>query len=164
MADDVDVAIQWGFDGWKPYEAKLLLPDYKDICCTPDLAARLHSPQDLRGVPLIQPVLGADLWRQVLTHLGAGEEGVGQDLRFADAATMRRAAVAGLGVGLISEVDAEEDLQSGRLVAPFGRGVMRGMPPAQVPGFYLVLPRSHRRVRAIATFCDWIVAQDWERS
>ena len=38
---------------------------------------------------------------------------------------------------------------------------MRRMPEPQVPGFYLVVPRAHRRVKTIATFCRWIEAEDW---
>jgi LysR family glycine cleavage system transcriptional activator len=30
-----------------------------------------------------------------------------------------------------------------------------------VPGFYLVLPRAHRRVKTIAAFCDWITSENW---
>lgn len=74
---------------------------------------------------------------------------------------MRRATLAGLGVGLLSTIDAEEDLASGKLVAPFGLDVMAGMNEAQIPGFYLVLPKAHRRVKAIAVFCDWVAQENW---
>ena len=70
-------------------------------------------------------------------------------------------ALAGLGVGLISVIDALEDLKTGRIVAPFGMDVMARMPPDQVPGFYLVLPKSHRRDKAVASFCRWIEGEDW---
>ncbi len=35
VADDVDVAIQWGFGTWTNHEQTLLLRDIKVICCTP---------------------------------------------------------------------------------------------------------------------------------
>ena len=76
---------------------------------------------------------------------------------------MRRATVAGLGIGLISTIDAEEDLKLGKLVAPLGRSLMMGMPDHQIPGFYLVLPRAHRRVKAIADFCRWVVKENWHK-
>lgn len=161
VADDVDVAIQWGYGQWRGHEAVLLLRDHKEICCTPELARRLATPADLLTLPLLHPVLSADLWQKVLAHLGVPGPRAGRDLRFQDAATMRRAALAGLGVGLVSTIDADEDLKLGRLVAPFGRGLMAGMPAAQVPGFYLVLPRAHRRVRIISAFCAWIESEDW---
>lgn len=159
--DDVDVAIQWGFGDWKPQDHHLLLRDLKVICCTPDIARRLRHPADLLAETLLHPILTDRLWSDILAHLGVTLAPQTQAIRFQDAATMRRATLAGLGVGLISRIDAVEDLEAGRLVAPFGTSVMEGMPPEQVPGFYLVLPRSHRRVKPIAAFCDWIMAEDW---
>ena len=161
VADEVDVAIQWGYGTWKPYDATLLVRDYKVVCCTPDMARRIGTAEDLRNLPLLHPVLSPELWPNVLRHLGIeGREGR-QDMQFSDAATMRRATLAGLGVGLLSVIDADEDLKLGKLVAPFGRGVMETMPEAQVPGFYLVLPRSHRRVKTVAAFCRWVEEEDW---
>lgn len=162
VSDDVDVAIQWGFGDWKPYESHLLMRDYKQICCTPQLARLIKTPQDLLNVPLLHLVLSKDLWGPVLTHLGVTAGPSGSEYRFQDAATMRRGALAGLGVGLLSTLDAEEDLKLGKLVAPFGRDIMKSMPEAEVPGFYLVLPKAHRRVKPIMTFYEWIQAENWQ--
>jgi LysR family transcriptional regulator, glycine cleavage system transcriptional activator len=159
--DDVDVAIQWGFGDWAPHDHSLLLRDLKVICCTPDIARHLQQPADLLDQTLLHPILTDRLWSDILSHLGVTLTAQTQAIRFQDAATMRRATLAGLGIGLISSIDAAEDLESGRLVAPFGTDVMATMPASQIPGFYLVLPRSHRRVRPIAAFCDWIMAEDW---
>lgn len=163
ISDDVDVAIQWGFGVWKQYEQRLLLRDLKVICCAPELAGRLRSPADLLEVPLLHPVLSDELWANVLKHMGVEPRSSHRDLRFQDAATMRRATVAGLGVGLISTIDAEEDLKLGKLEAPFGRDAMAGMPAEQIPGFYMVLPKAHRRVRPIATFCNWVAGEEWSQ-
>lgn len=161
VADDVDVAIQWGFGTWKGHDATLLMHDYKVICCTPELARRLTGPDDLRTTPLLHPVLSSDLWPNVLRHLGVQDRSAKNDIQLQDAATMRRATLTGLGIGLISTIDAAEDLKLGKLVAPFGQDVMHKMPEAQVPGFYLVVPKAHRRVKTIATFCRWIEAENW---
>ena len=161
IRDDVDVAIQWGYSEWTPYESTLLLRDQKVVCCTPALARQIRSPQDLLDLPLLHPVLSDRLWVDVLRHLGVSSEEAPGGIRFQDAATMRRATVEGLGVGLISTIDALEDLKLGKIVAPFGRNVMQDMSPAQVPGFHLVLPKTHRRLPAISAFCRWIEEQDW---
>lgn len=161
VADDVDVAIQWGFGSWKGHDATLLMHDYKVICCTPELARRLTGPDDLRTMPLLHPVLSSDLWPNVLRHLGVQDRSAKNDIQLQDAATMRRATLTGLGIGLISTIDAAEDLKLGKLVAPFGQDVMHKMPEAQVPGFYLVVPKAHRRVKTIATFCRWIETENW---
>ncbi len=161
VADEVDVAIQWGYGAWKPYESALLVRDYKVVCCTPELARSIGGPEDLRNLPLLHPVLSPELWTNVLAHLGVTGRQGHKDIQFQDAATTRRATLAGLGVGLISVIDATEDLKLGKLVAPFGLDVMQRMPEAQVPGFYLVLPRSHRRVKTVAAFCNWIGQERW---
>lgn len=161
VADDVDVAIQWGFGEWKPNESRLLLPDIKQICCTPELAQKIRSSADLLNQPLLHPVLAEDLWGNILHHLGIEGSQSRGEARLSDAATMRRATLAGLGVGLLSTIDAAEDLTQGKLVAPLGRDVMAGMPRHQVPGFHLVLPKSHRKIPAIAAFCEWVLAEDW---
>lgn len=162
VRDEVDVAIQWGYGGWKGLEERLLLPDWKVPCCTPALAERLKAPADLLDMTILHPVLSDRLWRDVLAHLGV--HGTPRDgIRIADAAALRQATLAGLGVGLISEADARQDLASGALVAPFGADVMHRMPPDQVPGFHLVLPRAHRRVPQVAAFADWVEKEDWQR-
>lgn len=161
VSDEVDVAIQWGYGSWKNVDQHLLMQDIKVICCAPALAANLKRPADLLGQPLMHPMLSSELWPNVLRHMGVAPAEARGDLRFQDAATMRGAARAGLGVGLISRIDAVDDLETGKLVAPFGLDVMTKMPAAQVPGFYLVLPRAHRRVKPIAAFCDWVMSENW---
>lgn len=160
-ADEVDVAIQWGFGTWKQYEQTLLMQDLKIICCAPSLAGEVTKPGDLLTQPLLHPVLSETLWLNILRHMGVAEEPQTAGLRLQDAATMRRATLAGLGVGLISRIDAMEDLESGRLIAPFGTEVMDSMTEEQIPGFYLVLPKAHRRVKPIASFCAWVESEDW---
>lgn len=162
VRDDVDVTIQWGFGTWTQYDQTLLVRDYKVICCTPEIASRLKSPADMQDVKLLHPVLAPKLWASVLTSMGVSVPDRPGDLRFQDAATLRQAACAGLGVGLLSEIDAAEDIKTGKLVMPFGANVMRAMPDSEVPGFYLVLPKAHRRVKAINAFCRWVESENWE--
>ena len=57
VADDVDVAIQWGYGTWKDYESILLLFDYKEICCTPEIARKISTAADLAHLTLLHPVL-----------------------------------------------------------------------------------------------------------
>lgn len=163
VGDDVDVAIQWGYGSWKGFDQSLLLHDHKVICCAPALAGRVRKPHDLLKLPLLHPVLSPELWPNILRHLGVEPAGSRSDLRFDDAATMRRATRTGLGVGLLSTIDAAEDLESGKLVAPFGADALKAMPPDQIPGFYLVLPKAHRRAKPIAAFCKWIESEDWQK-
>ena len=154
--------MQWGYGDWGDLEATLLLKDPKVMCCTPEIAVRVKSPQDLAGQRLLHPALKGSLWSDILEFLDVGAPDDAPELAFHDAETMRCATLSGLGIGLVSRADAECDIRAGDLVAPLGVDVLREMPPDKVPGFYLVLPRGHRRISGIAGFCDWVTGQDWE--
>ncbi|MDK3018921.1 LysR substrate-binding domain-containing protein [Pseudodonghicola flavimaris] len=161
ISDDVDVSIQWGFGDWPGMEAHLLVRDPKLICCAPALAAAIRRPDDLLRQTLLHPVSAGTYWPRVLRHLGVSLPDQAGEIAFQDADSMRQATLAGMGVGLVSRGDAVEDLDSGRLVAPLGAEVLADMAAGDVPGFYLVLPRAHRRMKTVATFCDWVLAEDW---
>ena len=162
--DDIDVAVQWGYGDWGYLEATLLLKDPKVICCAPELAVLVKSRQDLALQCLLHPVLENSLWSDILDFLDVQAPDDSPELAFHDASTMRCATLSGLGIGLISRVDAEHDILAGDLVAPLGVDALCDMPPEKVPGFYLVLPRAHLRVSGIARFCDWVTGQDWEKA
>ena len=160
-ADEVDVSIQWGFGNWKEFDTTLLMHDPKIICCASALAAQIHSAEDLTRHTLLHPVLARTFWIRVLRHLGVEAPDIASEIEFQDAATMRRAAISGIGIGLISRIDAIDDIEAGRLVAPLGTDALEDMNEKDVPGFYLILPKAHRRIKTIADFCTWVTGEDW---
>ncbi len=159
--DDIDVSVQWGFGEWAELDQTLLVRDPKIICCAPALAHRVRKPEDLLSMTLLHPVLATNLWQKVLRHLDLQDIEAKGDVQFQDAATMRRATLAGMGMGLVSAIDAMDDLRQGRLIAPLGIDALSSMKEEDIPGFYLVVPRGYRRVKTIAAFCDWIKGEDW---
>jgi LysR family glycine cleavage system transcriptional activator len=38
---------------------------------------------------------------------------------------------------------------------------LAAMPADRVPGFYFIVLRSRRRLKAVAAFCDCITGEDW---
>jgi LysR family glycine cleavage system transcriptional activator len=159
--DDVDMTVQWGYGNWPDYEATLLVSDPKIICCTPEIGERIKSAQDLTRFPLLDTVKSKRLWPDILRHLSVEQTSSDRSIGFDDAATMRRAALQGIGIGLVSVIDAEEDFRSGLLVAPIGRDALADMKPEEIPGFYLIVPRGHLRVKAVAALHRWLVQQEW---
>lgn len=157
--DQIDLAVQW-FHGHEP-PGPLLLRDPKVICCSPDLAARIKAPRDLLDLPLLQPAKAQRLWPDILRHLGVLPPPLDRSLTLDDAATMRRAAQQGLGVGLISGLDAAEDIAAGLLVAPLGQGALKSMPQDQVPGFYLITAKARLRAKPVAALHKWLLEQAW---
>ena len=160
--DDIDVAVQWGYGDWGHHEATLLLKDHKIICCNEDVAKRISEPADILHETLLHPVLKNTLWRDVLRFLRMSDPTNTHRIAFHDAATMRRATISGMGIGLISRIDAENDIRVGELVAPLGVNMLNDMPDEEIPGFYLVLPKAHRRVSSIVKFCDWVSKVNWQ--
>ena len=162
VRDDIDVAVQWGYGDWGHLEATLLLKDHKVICCNEDVAKRISEPADILRETLLHPVLKNSLWRDILRFLRMPDPTNTHQIAFHDAATMRRATISGMGIGLISRIDAENDIRVGDLVAPLGVNMLNDMPDEEIPGFYLVLPQAHRRVSSIAKFCDWVSKVNWQ--
>ncbi|WP_192182761.1 LysR substrate-binding domain-containing protein [Mesorhizobium amorphae] len=159
--DDVDMTVQWGYGGWSDYDTTLLVPDPKIICCTPAIGGQIGSAKDLTRFTLLDTVKSKRLWPDILRHLGVELADGDRSIGFDDAATMRRATLQGIGIGLVSVMDAEEDLRSGALVAPLGRDVLVDMKEEEIPGFYLVVPRGHLRVKAVAALHRWLTQQAW---
>jgi LysR family glycine cleavage system transcriptional activator len=159
--DDIDMTVQWGYGGWADYETTLLVLDPKIICCTPAIGQQIASAKDLTRFTLLDMVKSKRLWADILRHLAVEQTDGDRSIGFDDAASARRATLQGIGVGLVSVIDAEEDLRSGALVAPLGRDALVDMRPEEIPGFYLVVPRGHLRVKAVAALHRWLIQQDW---
>lgn len=159
--DQIDMAVQWGYDDRRDAYCHLLLRDPKVICCHPDMAGQIRTATDLLRFNLLQPAKSTRLWPDILRHLGVDTFELDRGLTFDDAATMRRAAYQGLGIGLISVLDAEEDIASGRLIAPLGMHALSDMPPDMVPGFYLITTKTRLRAKHVAALHRWLLVQDW---
>lgn len=159
--DQIDLAVQWGYGDRKDVESTLLLRDPKIICCRPDMAARIARPADLLSFNLLHVARSRRLWPDILTFLGVEVPELDRSLTLDDAATMRRATQQGLGIGLVSVLDAEEDLSAGLLAAPLGMGALAGMPPDRVPGFYLISTKARLRAKPVAALHRWLLAQSW---
>lgn len=162
--DQIDLAVQWGYGERKDVQSNLLLHDPKVICCRSDLAEQIKDPADLMKFTLLQPARSKRLWPDILNFLGVEHEELDRGITFDDAATMRRAAYQGLGIGLVSTFDAEEDIRAGKLVAPLGTDVLGNMPIAQVPGFYLITTKTRLRAKHVAALHRWLLEQDWTLS
>lgn len=160
--DQIDLAVQWGYGERRDVPSNLLLRDPKVICCRPDMAEKIASPSDLLHFNLLQPARSKRLWPDILRHLRVEAPELDRGLTFDDAATMRRAAYQGLGIGLISVLDAEEDIASGKLIAPLGTTVLSNMPEDTVPGFYLITTKTRLRAKPVAALHRWLLEQDWK--
>jgi LysR family glycine cleavage system transcriptional activator len=144
--DDVDVAIRTGSGDWPGWEADLLMPLSATPMLSPALAAKVREPADLARLPL----LAHPSWPQWFEQAGAG----GRQLKFypdeypthdLDAT----AAVAGVGVALLSPVIFAPLLAEGKLAAPFAMEIRE-----QAAHYVLRHPGEDRP--AVLSFIRWL--------
>lgn len=156
--DSIDVAILWGYGGWDGFEEIALAQDPKVLVASPNLLAikPLNRPQDLLQHCLISPLVTQRLWREVLGLWQLDVADAMSVMRFHTNEAMLDAALAGMGVGLISEPDATREVASGRLVAPFGFDLIQQLPADSIPTFFMLYPKNHAPGELVDTFRSWL--------
>ena len=154
-AENVDMAIRFSAEPGPAYETLDLHLSCYFPACTPDFAdAHKISPEtrDLTGIPLffLRDVTTDPEWvgwPQWMKRFGF-EKRDAQQHRTAGRAT----AVSGAGLVLITLTQAFNDLLEGRLVAPFGRRVVR----LSTYRYRLVWSTTRRPFRAMREFQNWM--------
>lgn len=151
-SDGVDVAVHAGWIEGAHLRATLLFDEYAFPVCSPRYFER-HQPNEhnLASVPLIGEV--ADLWPVWFAAKGLQAPRRDRGPVFDDAALTVEAAVAGLGVALVRQLDAQGLLDSGRLVQISTTGVRHPRP------YYLVWRDDSPRIALIRRFSDWVLAE-----
>jgi LysR family glycine cleavage system transcriptional activator len=154
--EEIDIAIRAGAGEWPGVVSTLLMRVQFTPMLSPKLAATIggvKEPADLLKLPLIDP---KDPWwaiwfsRNGLPLSGLeGREAVSLGLQALDAG----AAMAGLGVAVLSPAFFAQDVADGRLLQPFDEVADAGN------SYWLVYPESIRNTPKIKAFRDWIVGE-----
>jgi LysR family transcriptional regulator, glycine cleavage system transcriptional activator len=149
-----DIAIAYGHPNTSKLDVEPLLLERLRPLCSPALAATLalHTPQDLLRATLIHSSNGLT-WSEYFRRV-CGEEVRPDNELWLDRSVMAiEAAVDGLGVVLESELLAAEELNDGRLIAPFNDAQFS----IEVTSYYLVRSRGYKTSsQAAATFETWL--------
>lgn len=149
-----DAAIHFGQADWPGTQAMRLKSESVVAVCAPELR-RDYSPgeaKDLLRLPLLHIETRPEAWPAWFAAHGI--EGVQVTGTIYDQfSTITQAALHGLGVALLPDYLAEQDLATGRLVRAWGGAT-------QTPGAYhLVWPVEKSRDPALAKFRDWLATQ-----
>lgn len=152
LAGDADLAVRWGKGRWEGLEAELLLGSAVIPVCSPKLLEKgpgLEKPSDLAHYPLLAE-RGYDEWRHWLR--AAEVEGVDPNKarQVDDGMIVMDLAIAGEGVALGRIELVSEDLEAGRLAAPFAQAWQ------QEQGFYVVYPPGALKDRRVKAFRDFL--------
>jgi LysR family transcriptional regulator, glycine cleavage system transcriptional activator len=151
--EDVDVAIHWGLGDWEGLAADFLIGEELTPVCSP---ARLQGKPLRRVADLSEHVLLHSMnrtndWRIWLQAAGARDIDWTRALKFENFGLTYQAAIDRLGVVVAQCAFVEDDLASGRLIAPF---------PLIVPGeraYFLVCPPDRRDQHKVAVFREWLL-------
>jgi len=153
--DDYDLAIQVMGRGAPPtgLAAHRLVDVETTPVCTPQLAARLRHPSDMRAVVLLHSEPRPTDWKRWLASAGVTDFDPIQGLRFESLNLAYQAAIEGLGVAMGIASLVEADLAGGRLVMPFSQIRRTGGP------MRLVYPADGLRYDGVRKLRDWLLAE-----
>lgn len=154
--EDIDCAIRHGRGQWPGLAADLLLAEDLFPVCSPKLLEGSHplkAPHDLAHHSLFHIAMRRDDWRVWLNAVGIADIDPERGPVFENSDLALRAAAEGLGVAIASSALVEDDLEKGRLVAPFD---------VRLPtdsGYYFVVPEDRRGQPKIAAFRAWLLEE-----
>jgi LysR family glycine cleavage system transcriptional activator len=149
---EFDLAVRVGRGQWDGHKSDFLFRLHHAPLCSPEFAARhdLKEPHDLFAVERLAP--NDTIWGDWFALAGVGEplppsrHGLVLDNQSQEAV----AAQAGFGIAMMTPFFWRAELESGRLVQPFGEVLIR--PISQ----YLVHPERRVGVRKIERFREWL--------
>lgn len=148
--EPVDVGIRLGFTASPSLFSEVVLPIVGAPVCTPAVAARLITLEDLHEVTRISISQDPKGWRAWYRAVGQADAPDGRDLWFDNLMTALQAAVDGVGVVLAPLPLVAHHIAAGRLVAPFPQVVRSKQ------AYRLVCRRGEENLPKIDRFRRWL--------
>ncbi|WP_024303993.1 transcriptional regulator GcvA [Pseudogulbenkiania sp. MAI-1] len=158
VSQTVDIDIRYGMKRLQPAGTMVLPfpPETIVPLCAPSLAEGPHpirTPDDLRHHTLIHSEVCLVGWRDWMRQHRKVKLDISRGPRFDRSFMAISAAVDGMGVCLESLLLVQRELETGRLVAPFG------LEGPKVQGYTLNLLKSRAELPKIRSFQDWLFAE-----
>jgi LysR family transcriptional regulator, glycine cleavage system transcriptional activator len=149
FADDWTCGIKLGHGRWHGLEAERLFEADLLPVCAPTLAHAIKGPENLQAASLLRVAHARGDWPAWLKSAGIkGITAKGPIFEFYGQAL--QAASDGVGVALGIRPYIDDDLDAGRLVAPFALSVPKGSQ------WYLIYQKRRREEPAFCAFYEWI--------
>lgn len=150
----VEFMVRRGNGMWDDGESEPMFYSRLIPVCSPEIAGSLRKPADLLKQNLIHSMLRGDAWERWFAAAGMPETWPTRNTKLANGAVGYQAAADGLGVALAEHAYVEDDLKSGKLVAPFDQEFAQ-----EGEGYYLVYPKRKAHQINVRTFRCWIRSQ-----
>lgn len=155
--EEVDLAIRAGRGDWPGLRKHYLFPATFTPMLSPKLLARageIREPADLLKLPFIDP--GDPWWREWFIAAGVTCPKVcGNPRSMLGAQAFEGVAtIAGNGVGILSPIFFQNELEEGRLIQPFDL-----VCEDKEIAFWLVYPEARRNAPKIRAFRNWLFGE-----
>ena len=150
VGEGLDLAIRFGDGDWQGQCATPILDAPFAPVCAPALARSLRVPADLGGLPLLRSYR-LDEWPRWLQAAGAPEV-VASGPICDSSLTLASAAAAGAGMALLPLRLFAQDLDAGRLLAPFPTRIDAGR-------YWLTRLRARAESDAGGRLREWLLAE-----
>ena len=146
---DVDAAVVQGRGNWVGIESVALMPEVLTPVCSPQMAARIASANDLAALPLLH-CSPLDAWPRWLQVAGVLPRDLRRGQTFDTLELALTAATRGQGVAIGDLNLIRESLEAGLLVAPFAQTVEQGL------SYYLAYPPDRAQQPKIKVLREWL--------
>ncbi|PZO78722.1 MAG: LysR family transcriptional regulator [Mesorhizobium amorphae] len=154
-AEGLDLSIRFGDGAWHGLDAMQLFAAPLTPLCTPRLAARLRTPEDLRDLTLLRSYR-ADEWPRWFAAAGIDAPGtITSAIVFDSSLAMIEAAEQEAGVALAPALMFSRQLRSGSIRRPFQVAISQG-------SYWLTRLKSRTPTAAMLAFAEWIGTQSPE--
>ena len=148
--DDWTCGVRLGDGHWPGFMAERLFAADLTPVCSPAIAKRLKSPDDLRNATLLRVAHASDEWPRWFKAAELAKiRARGPEFEYYGQAM--QAAADGVGVAMGISPYADDDLKAGRLVAPFKLSVSKG------EHWYLIYREARKDEPAFVAFRGWIM-------
>ena len=152
--DGVEAAIRYGRGQWPGLRSDFLISEYFFPVCSPRLVEHgppLANPADLVNHTLLQNLDEPDAWRMWLHAAGVDTIKHYEGPTFDTLPLIMRAAIAGMGVAIGYRPLVDEELEAGRLIAPFDKTYTSGL------AYFFVCPEATASQPKMVAFRDWLM-------
>ena len=148
--DEWTCGIRLGRGDWPDFSADRLFAAELMPVCSPTIAKRLKTPNDLRNTTLLRVAHAADDWPRWLKAAELPKIRLkGPEFEYYGQALQAAADGVGVAMGITPYVD--DDVKAGRLVAPFAKSVSKG------EHWYLIYRVGRKEEAAFKAFRSWIM-------
>jgi LysR family glycine cleavage system transcriptional activator len=147
-----DAEIRYGWGEWMKLTAVEFLREQLIPVCSPAFAARLQSPNDLRGRDLLHVAGYVENWDTWLSYAGVSDIDTSEGASFDQSIMAIRAAAEGKGIILGRSSLIQRELAAGQLVAPFDHILECS------GGYWFMATPQNAKGHKVMAFRDWLLA------